>query len=192
MSSSTLAGRLARGITPRMGAASIKDVAPVGSEMMDFGVEISSRSSSGAIVTPERALGIDAVWSCVRLLSDSIGALPLKSYRKVTGGREDFENPLLQLWPNPEMTAMDLWSLVTVHLNVYGNAYLGKVFDGARVSELWPIHPEAVIVRRVNGQKTYQIRDRAGSPSTDVFTARDVIHVKGMSLDGLMGLSPIA
>ena len=40
-------------------------------------------SSSGARVTDETALGIPAVFACVRVLAESIAALPLITYERL-------------------------------------------------------------------------------------------------------------
>ncbi|HGW8334744.1 TPA: phage portal protein, partial [Proteus mirabilis] len=54
-----------------------------------FWEEWIGKSSSGKVVTADNALQLSAVWSCVRLLSESISTLPLKIYQtKADGSRE--------------------------------------------------------------------------------------------------------
>lgn len=161
---------------------------------------VGARTTSGELVTVEEALHLDPVVAAVRLLSDSLGALPLKVFQRMRGGAgrmEAWMEPAYRLLhdePNPEMGAMDLWSLVMTHLQCWGNAYLAKQYapGGVRiVRALWPLHPAAVKVGRSGGLKRFEYRE----PETGrvyEYTAADVIHVRGLSLDGLIGLSPIA
>lgn len=157
-------------------------------------------SASGQVVSVEKSLTLDSVLAAVRVLSESIGALPLKVYQRTRGGQGRVEAWFEQVYrllhdePNREMTAIDLWSLIVTHLNTWGNAYLGQSYatiGGRRqVAELWPITPRDVQVERLDGVKTFTVTD----PTTGKQTTHtdDIIHIRGISLDGLVGLSPIA
>lgn len=154
----------------------------------------ASRAGTGE-VTVERSFRLDAVFAAVRLRSDSVGALPLKTYQRMRGGGrvEAWFEPVYRLLhdePNPEMTAIALWSLAETHLATWGNAYLGKERTGGRVTAIWPLAPERMKVSRAGGVKAYCYRDERGQEH-DLDPA-DLIHIWGLSLDGLVGLSPIA
>lgn len=153
-------------------------------------------SAAGEIVTVEKSLGLDTVLACVRLISESIGAMPLRTYKRTspTAVEEAWSYPtaiMLMREPNPEMTGADLWTLVGLWLAAWGNAYLGKAVDATgRVAELWPIHPGRVRVGREGGQKVFYVRgEDIGNERR--YTQAQIIHFKGTSLDGLIGLSPI-
>lgn len=157
-------------------------------------------SASGQVVSVEKALTLDSVVAAVRLLSESVGALPLKVYQRTRGGQgrvDAWFEPVYRLLheePNREMTAIDLWSLVVTHLNTWGNAYIGKSSrrvgkSSRRVAELWPIVPRDVQVSREKGVKTFTVTNSVTGEQT-VHTT-DIIHIHGISLDGLVGLSPI-
>lgn len=153
-------------------------------------------SAAGKTVTVDQAMRHDAVFACVRVLAESVGALPLEVYQRKAGGGlvKAWFDPtyrLLHDQPNPEMTAMDCWSLAVTHLNTWGNSYLGKEFDASgRVAALWPIFPEFMRVGRHQGEKFYQLYNPETRQFAD-FTSREIIHIKALSLDGLLGLSPI-
>ncbi|EKT65795.1 hypothetical protein OO9_03970, partial [Providencia alcalifaciens Dmel2] len=51
-----------------------------------FWQEWSGTSSSGKLVTADKAMQLSAVWSCVRLLSESISTLPIKIYKSESDG----------------------------------------------------------------------------------------------------------
>ena len=156
---------------------------------------MAAKAGTGEYVTVERSLRLDSVFAAVRLRSDAVGALPLKTYQRQRGGGriEAWFEPVYRLLhdePNPEMTAMALWSLGETHLSTWGNAYWGKERTGGRISALWPLYPERMRVSRERGRKVFRYRDELGRE--DELDPRDVIHVWGLSLDGLVGLSPIA
>lgn len=163
------------------------------------------RSYSGKTVTPESALGVVAVFAAVRALAEGVGKLPLLVYRDLERGRERATNT--RLWsllhdePNPEMAAGDLWETVIAHLNLWGNAYLYKERDGfGRVVGLWPIKPSRVVVGRLNGTRIFQVTspdtvfgvDQGDVEKLSAGTEADLLHIRMLSLDGLVGLSPIA
>ena len=53
-------------------------------------------TASGASVTPDTALAVSAVFSCVRVLAETVAALPFPVYRRLAdGGKEkDPKHPL--------------------------------------------------------------------------------------------------
>lgn len=158
-------------------------------------VFVGSRSATGELVDVERSMHLDSVFAAVRLISEAGGSLPLKTYeRQPDGSRtEAADDPVYALLhdePNPEMTAMDLWSLELAHAASWGNAFIGKRRRGGPVPELWPLMPDRMTVRRTGSRKVYEYRREDGR--IEEMRDTDVIHVHGLSLDGLVGLSPIA
>lgn len=154
-----------------------------------------SGSSSGKTVTPETSLAVPAVWGAMRVLTDSIGSMPLLTYERTVGnGRQEaFSQPtyrLLRQRPNPEMTGTLLWRLVMFHLNAWGNAYLSKRFTGSQLTELWPIEPNRVRVQRRGGVKQYWVADTFWNWQGP-YTSDEILHIQGISFDGLVGISPI-
>lgn len=158
-------------------------------------VFVGGRSTTGAVVDVERALHLDSVFAAIRLIAEAGGSLPLKTYEKREDGAraEALDDPVydrLHDEPNPEMSAMDLWSLVLSHGAAWGNAFIGKRRAGAQVPELWPLMPDRMTVSRQGRRKIYEYMREDGR--IEQMSDADVIHVHGLSLDGLVGLSPIA
>jgi HK97 family phage portal protein len=159
---------------------------------------LAGKSEAGKIVTVERALGLTAVYAAIRILADTVGMLPLKTYARLQGGgvQEAWYDPLYPILaeqPNIEMTAVTLWSLVNAPLNAWGDCFLGKEFNSNGVLiGLWPIKPEQVRVERRDGVKLYWIRDNFGRERPTPYTDAEIIHILGMTIDGVRGLSPIA
>ncbi|MDR3080850.1 MAG: phage portal protein, partial [Streptomyces sp.] len=152
------------------------------------------RSEAGVAVTEQTSLHMPAVWRSVAVIAGVSAALPLHSYR--AGTKDRTESPLLAD-PHPELTPLELWRLAYAHKVLWGNAYLQKVrAPSGRIKELWPVSPERVTVDREKPSdanpsgKFFYITDDWGT----VFrlTPHDLLHLPGLGIDGLKGLSPIA
>jgi len=143
-------------------------------------------------VTTTNALRVSDAYSCIRVLADSISSLPLQAYRKTAQGRVPAgENTrIMQLLkrPAPGSTSVDLISQVTVHLNVYGEAFLGKYRADAEIVQLGLIHPDSIQVE-LQGERIVYLLDTVRGRTEH--GPDDILHIKGMSADGLRGMSPV-
>lgn len=153
-------------------------------------------SASGKHVSPDTAMRTAAVYACVAVLSQSVAQMPLVLMRRTkNGGAEPAEDhplyPVLLNLSNTEMTAQDSRELAMNHLCLRGNAYFQIVRDMAgRIAELWPLHPDFVLMRRDDyGNLVYDYTPQGGSKST--FQANEVWRIVGMSFNGIQGVSPI-
>lgn len=148
--------------------------------------------SGGQGVTPAGALRIADAWACIRALADAAASLPLHAYRRVPGGRERVENPAAELLrrPAPAVTQSGLIGQLVTHLNLYGNAFLGLYRDGGEIAQLGLLHPDTMSVEVKGGRPLYTYADPV-SGARQTLTTADVIHVRALSADGIMGLSPI-
>lgn len=145
------------------------------------------------------ALQLSVVWSCIRLIAETIATLPLITYeRKTVAGREvrvvAREHPLYYLLhdsPNADMTAVEFWEAVVSQICLWGNAYCLKGLGTAgRIVSLDPLDPARMAVRRtLDGAKTYIYADPRGQQE---YTEDEIWHIKGFGTDGLMGISPIS
>lgn len=153
-------------------------------------------SYRGRKISRRKAMQLTAVFGCVRVLSESVGMLPCHLFEQL-GDRERHKainHPLFKLLyvkPNGYMTPQEFWELVMVCLCLRGNFYAYKVKTLGRVSEILPIDPDCVMPELDNNwQPVYRVTFRDGSQ--DVLTQDDIWHVRIFSLDGLIGLNPIA
>lgn len=155
-------------------------------------------SAAGVDVIPETSITLAAVWDCVNILSQTVGTLPLIVYQNGAAGKKKALNhPLWSILhdrPNPEMTSM-VWRMVMMtHLGLWGNHYSQIVRDQiGRPIGLWPIHPQRVrMMRDIITQKLYYtVAPAFGETGLTTIYAPDMLHVKGLSLNGLVGFSPI-
>jgi HK97 family phage portal protein len=152
-------------------------------------------SSSGVNVSPNAAMHYDTVYSCVRILTDSIASLPLIVYQKKGEQRERAVNlPIYQLLhdaPNDWQTAIDWRSLMVTHLCLWGNSYshIVRNLKGEPI-QLQPILPTRVEVKQATDWTvTYSVSQETGEKKT--YPASEILHVRNMSMGGLVGVAPI-
>lgn len=150
------------------------------------------KTRAGQYVSPETALRVTAVYAATRIIAESMASLPISVYQKTGGKRSPVHEHnlvgLLHDAPNPNNTAFEFVEMGQAHLSLRGNAYSFIEGNGkGEILGLYPQHPDRVSVRY--------------DPTTSVFVydingeaipARQVLHIRGFSLDGLLGLSPIA
>lgn len=159
-------------------------------------------SVTGKVISPARALGIAAVYACVRVLAEDTGTMPLHSFEKVTlNGRkvreriheEDDERAfMLGEEPNPELSAQTKWELTTGHMLLWGNAYDYKDPDPAtgQVRALWPLPPDVTRPWRMKDGTLVYLTAVPGSSEPRVLFADEVIHYRAFGT-GDVGISPI-
>lgn len=159
-----------------------------------------TKSAAGINVTPDTALQASAVYASVRVLAETIASLPLHVYRRLGNGKgkekatEHYLYPVLHEIANPEMTSFELRETMVGHLCLRGNAYAEKVFDRAgRVKELWPLNPDGVLVERDKATKQLIYIITLPGESKQVKLSSDrILHIRGLSGNGIIGYSPIA
>jgi len=154
------------------------------------------QSATGVTVTAESSLRATAVFACVRVLSETLASLPLITYRRLPRGKErapDFYlYPILHDTPNPEMTSFTFRETLTAHVALWGNGYAEMQLDGAgRVTALWPLLPNQTLPARLADGTLFYKTFVPGS-GFKALSADRVLHVRGLGMSGLMGLSPIA
>lgn len=151
-------------------------------------------TESGIVVSDERAMQVAAVWSCVRLIAETVASLPLGFYRTEGDDRAKLErsHPLVELFgrkPNAMMTAQEFREAMTCQLALWGNAYALIDWIGDRPVALTPLKPECVTPMRAGSMVTYHVATGSG---VTVLAKRSVFHLKGFGTDGIIGLSPLA
>lgn len=152
-------------------------------------------SSSGVVVTPEKALQLSTVWACVRLLAETIATLPLNFFERVDGDDRVLakKHPLYEILhnqPNSDMTATQFWEAVVASMLLWGNAF-GEIHRSAgRVVSVDFLLPQRVAVKRLpDGSIEYRYSGLDGKQR--VIDESSMFHIPAFTLDGVMGVSPI-
>ena len=162
-------------------------------------------ANSGEKVDEQSAMQISTVYACVRLLAETVAALPLHLYRYTDGGKgkeSAFDHPLYRILyrqPNDEMRSFIWRETMMTHLLLWGNAYSQIIRDGRNnVLGLYPLLPENVEVDRDEQGQLYYIYhaytdEVPGEQNQDIYFRKDeILHIPGLGFNGLVGFSPIA
>lgn len=156
-------------------------------------------TTSGETVNFDTAMQLDAVWACVRLISNSVKTLPCLVYKDdgVTVDRESELYALLHDMPNMDNTASEFWGMVALCLCLDGNFFAEKKMSGDRLIALDPLHPLCVDVKRGDRNKRYyEVTERTTANGKKGGVRRinedRMLHIRGELLPGCdRGLSPI-
>ena len=152
---------------------------------------------------PRGALAEATYFACLKVLSESIGKLPLKLQKSTS------KNGVSTVWrdpryivvhdrPNPYMTSTMFWSTMEHNRNHFGNAY--ALIHGAGTVKnpmsLWILPPDRITI--VNDDKDLfnnganKIYYVYSSPEGEIYTFHneEILHVKSSStVDGYVGVS---
>jgi len=159
-------------------------------------------SIAGVRVDEETALKFSAFYAGVRILSEDLASLPFNVYKRLKpkGKEKDTEHNLYSLLhekPNNDMTSFQWRELVMVHLLGWGNHYSFTPRDGyQRVTQIYPMVPWRVKPERIknpyDGKKIKIYRYQPEEGPEIVLYQHNVLHIAGLSFDGLVGLSPLS
>lgn len=152
----------------------------------------SARSNSGQVVTVKSALAIPVLQNCVSLLAESIAQLPVELYRRLpNGGREPAIDhplyPILKHAPNDWQTPFEFREISQMSAGLRGNSYSYIDRDArGRVTAMYPLDPAKVtVLKGPDLMPYYQFEGQDPMPQ------RLIHHVRWLSLDGYLGVSPI-
>jgi len=159
-----------------------------------------SASITGKVVNPSTALQLSAVYACVTLLSETFGSLPLLLYRRLIQGKERATDhplyPVLHDIPNPEVTSIELRSMMMAHDLLWGHSYAEVVRNGAgQIKQLWPIPPSRVIpTRNARNELVFDVNLEAGD-EPGLKPNEGLVRLSAnriLNIGAPLGLSPIS
>lgn len=160
-----------------------------------FWQEWFGTSSSGKVVTADKAIQLSSVWACIRLLSESISTLPLKVYMREADGSRKLaqDHPAYQVLcrrPNLEMTPSRFMLLVVASICLRGNAFVEKKMIGRKLVALDPLLPQNMVVKRLpTGKLEYTYTENGAKR---VIPVDRMMHIRGFGLDGVCGMMPLS
>lgn len=159
-----------------------------------FGVPASG---SGLHVDALAALKVPAVAAGVRLVSEAVATLDCHLIRETTTGRETVEprdHAVARVLerPNAWQGETELKRIVVADMLIHGNGMLLANRVRGEVRELLRIDPRScsIIVDMISGEPSYSIPLQQGGSET--FTHKDIVHLRGQTLDGARGLGIVA
>lgn len=153
-------------------------------------------TASGAVVTEESAMRVAAAWRCVNIIAGAIATMPIDIIRREseTVRKPAVGHPLrriLTVKPNTWQTPSEFRRMMQSHLLLRGNAYARKVFIGNQLVGLIPLPTDRVTAEQLDSTAMqYKVMRKDGS--SIIFPQREIFHLRGMSLDGVTGMSVLA
>jgi len=152
------------------------------------GDDISLSSNAGTIVDSKTALQINAVYSAVSLISDTVASLPVDVFIRRDGARFPFRPaPAWVYKPDVDTTKEAFWGAIIVSMLIDGNAYV-RIFSNQRgeIVSMMALSPLDVEPQRNGlGQLMFKVEGEERLLSSDeIVFIPDVVrpgHIKGIS-----------
>ena len=139
-------------------------------------------------------------FTCLKILSETLGKLSLKMYQDTDKGvikakTNEIYN-ILKLRPNPYMTSSVFWATIERNRNHYGNAYVWCRYQRGKLIDLWIMQNEQVEVYIDDAgyfgkqNKIWYIYTDPKNNKTYTMNSDTVLHFKtSNSDDGILGKS---
>ncbi len=165
-------------------------------DQLESAIRAALVSGSGAVVTPETAMRVAAVFACVRLRANAVANLPFGAFRRIDDktreplAPEHWLTKLLRRRPNRWQTPSQFKKMMEAHIQLRGNAYALKVVSRGMVLELVPLHPDRVKCKQLDDWTlVYEYTRKDGR--TTILKQEEMFHLVGLTLDGVHGVSVI-
>ncbi len=154
---------------------------------------------AGVRVNEQTAMSLIEVQKCVRVRAETRGCLPVSIYKKRKDGKgrdEARDHPLyeiLNVAPNNEMDSQAFYERMEIYFSLWGNDVSIITRNTSRNRNVTDLYPVPWYKMRVKRDKDtlelyYEYNDRG---QWEKFPAEKVFHVRGMSFDGIVGISTI-
>ena len=154
------------------------------------------KSDAGVMVNQKQAMRLTTAFACIMVISSDLSSLSFGVFQNMPDGsiREAAEHrlyPLLHDEPNTKMTSTVFRGALLASALGWGNAYaLIRRDRASRPVSLDLLPSDRTCPALVKGELIYMTTATAdGMPAR--IDPQNVLHIQGLSLDGLVGLSPI-
>jgi HK97 family phage portal protein len=158
---------------------------------------LSGFTDSTYPITESSALGVAAFFHGIRIVSETVATLPLNVYKRTgdDGRKLAINHPAFDLLhdaPNPESTAAAVRGGLQAQAMLHGNSFAEIEWNDPEARDfpigIWPLPYNSVNAwRDDNGQLFYRIQPISGY-QVDL-DPRDILHYRGLALDGFWGKS---
>ncbi|MGY3482234.1 HK97 family phage portal protein [Bradyrhizobium sp. USDA 4011] len=149
-------------------------------------------SEAGAPVNPHSALKVATAFRCAAIINGAIATLPMDIKRRTGNTRVDANDAIiwdvLKTKPNPWQTPSEFKRLMQMMVLMRGNGH-ALIVRGAfgKIKWLIPLVGAMQVKQNTDFTLTYTYNRPDGAQIT--IAQEDILHLRGMSLDGINGLS---
>jgi HK97 family phage portal protein len=139
------------------------------------GGDIEILNQAGTVVNPETVFKVNAIFSAVSLISDTISTLPVDSYIRRDGARFAFRpRPAWVQQPDIDTTKEAFYGSLIVSMLLDGNGFVRVFRDGAgRVINMTVLNPAKVEIRKNKVGEVVYINQDENKP----LTKNEIIHI---------------
>lgn len=160
-----------------------------------YAVVSAGATYAGENVTVDSAMNLDTVYACVTTITETIATLPCRVFRidENDNGMIAKDHNLYRILhdsPNADMTSVNFLEVIVSSLLLWGNSYVVIERLGGRIVALTPLRPDRVQVRVTADATIEYTYNYAGRYHR--FNEDEILHIKGFSLDGIAGISPVS
>jgi len=159
------------------------------------GWNVSETPIPGVTINADTILQITTAWRCIRLISETIGTLPLILYRKTDRGVEKAEDHslfnILYMAPNQYITSVDWVESMVVSLAVWGQSYneIERFGRRDRIVSITPVAKTQVTPQKRGDSVVWIYTDSNGQRRE--MQKADICPIRGFGATGeLEGLPP--
>lgn len=185
------------GILSRMTATAPRADITSSADLMRLLISGAHESESGETVTVTSAMQAATVFACVRVIAEDIGKLPCHLYRRLpNGGKERATTHpvygLLRRSPNAWQTPISFFGLTMLFIELTGNgaAFITRHPTKGTPLELLPLNGRLRIEQDAQWNVRFHVTRRDGSEYE--VPRQNILHIPGLSLDGVKGMSTIS
>ena len=178
-------------VAPGPRASSDGGVILATSQQIDDWMRARGESGGGSV---DQAMRVAAVFACVRVICGPVSTWPMQVKRRVDARtREDASDhslhAVINRKPNRWQKPAQFKKMMQAHVLLRGNAYAVITRGvGGRVIALTPLHPDRVEAKQRDDQfMEYHYTPKNGGKV--IFEQRDILHLFGLTLDGIKGVS---
>lgn len=155
-----------------------------------MGEDSFATTQSGTVVNQDSVFKVNAIFSAVSLISDTVATLPIDAFIRRDGARFPFRpKPTWVTKPDVDTTAIAFWSANIVSLLLDGNIFVRVFRDSeGNIVNLVVLNPTKVEIRRNGlGRVMYQY-----DGSSKLLSSDDIIHIPDVVKPGeLRGVSRV-
>ena len=183
--------RLKRSTSPENPGTSLANPATWLIHFMGGGTPVAS----GVPVNEESAMGVPALYACVRIIAEGLAALPLQVFENTDNGkriaREHPVYPIVHDVPNDLQTSYYFREGITAQQCLWGNGYafITRNPGTKRPVSMVPIKPENVTPVLDGQTLIYKVKNSRGHE--EVIEPENMLHFAALGFDGVIGKSPI-
>jgi len=138
---------------------------------------------------------VSTVYTCVKILAETLSRMPLNIYNDGGEGRtvnkDDYRYPILHYQPNNWTSQQTFFSSLEYWRNIKGNSFARIYRDNAgKLVSLVLIPPSRIMSYSItNDQLYYTVKN--DKDEAEIINSSEILHFKGMTKDGIWGINPI-